>query len=295
MAIDLKQEREKKKISLAQVASDTRISARYLQCIEEGRYGDLPGGVYNRAFIKAYCESINLDPREALEHYDRQVSPSTPEKNQKTELLPSNQSSFFIPIPILIWSIMLLISAIGLFFSRAWIAELFAPYFADKPATEAQYSVPPAPGTNSRSPASVTPTAAASDSAGMDDISTTTAVTVLKAEQTTASEGPATAVAEPFGSDTPVDAKLRMDIVAKDSCWISVDVDGRPVSRRLMEPGEERVFNARERLFILIGNAGGVQLKINGKPTKPLGDPGEVIKMNIDLENLQQFLDKSAG
>ena len=294
MTIDLKQEREKKKISLAQVASDTRISARYLECIEEGRYGDLPGGVYNRAFIKAYCESINLDPREALEHYDRQVSPSIPEKNQKTELLPLNQSSFFIPIPILIWSIMLLISAIGLFFSRAWIAELFAPYFADKPATEARYSLPPESRTNPGSPVSVSPPATASESAGTDDIATDNPVNALKADQTVPG-GPATAVAEPLGSDTPVDTKLRMEIVAKDSCWISVDVDGHPTSRRLMEPGEKRVFNARERLFILIGNAGGVQLKINGKPTKPLGDPGEVIKMNIDPENLQQFLDKSAG
>jgi cytoskeleton protein RodZ len=293
VAIDLKQEREKKKISLAQVASDTRISMRYLEYIEEGRYGDLPGGVYNRAFIKAYCESINLDPREILEHYDRQVSSSIPERNQRTEVLPPSQSTFFIPIPILIWSIMLLISAIGLFFSRAWIADLFAPYFADKPATEAQYSAPPESRTKPGSPASVAPPATASESADTDDIATNNAGTSLKADRT-APNGPATDVAEPLGSES-VDTKLRMEIVAKDSCWISVDVDGRPTSRRLMEPGEKRVFNARERLFILIGNAGGVQLKINGKPTRPLGDPGEVIKMNIDLENLQQFLDKSAG
>jgi cytoskeleton protein RodZ len=172
VAIDLKQEREKKKISLAQVASDTRISMRYLEYIEEGRYGDLPGGVYNRAFIKAYCESINLDPREILEHYDRQVSSSIQERNQRTEVLPPSQSTFFIPIPILIWSIMLLISAIGLFFSRAWIADLFAPYFADKPATEAQYSAPPESRTKPGSPASVAPPATASESADTDDIAT---------------------------------------------------------------------------------------------------------------------------
>ena len=294
MTIDLKQEREKKKISLAQVASDTRISARYLECIEEGRYDDLPGGVYNRAFIKAYCESINLDPREVLENYDRQVSSSIPEKNQKTELLPPNQSSFFIPIPILIWSIMLLISAIGLFFSRAWISELFAPYFTDKPATEARSPAPHEYRTNPPSVTTVAPAATVSESAGTSDISTDNAAIALKAEKTEP-DRPATAEPESPRSDIPVDTKLRVEIIAKDSCWISVDVDGRPISRRLMEPGEERVFNARERLFILIGNAGGVQLKINGKPTKPLGNPGEVIKMNIDLENLQQFLDKSTG
>ena len=143
VAVDLKEEREKKKISLAQIAADTRISLRYLQCIEEGRYNDLPGGVYNRAFLKAYCESINIDPREILEQYDAQVLSSDIEKSQNAAITPPQQKSFIIPIPLLIWSIMLLISAIGLFFSRDWISNSFAPYFSDKPVADIQYEAPP--------------------------------------------------------------------------------------------------------------------------------------------------------
>ncbi|MBN2317770.1 MAG: helix-turn-helix domain-containing protein [Acidobacteria bacterium] len=293
MATDLKKEREKKKISLAQVASDTRISLHYLESIEEGRYSDLPGGIYSRAFIKAYCESINLDPREILEHYDAQVPSSLPEKTQKTEFIPL-QRSFFIPIPLLIWSIMLLISAIGIFFSRGWIAELFSPYFADKPVADVRYQTPTDSRPDSQPAPSKTPTASDSESPAATDISTGKTVPALESAKIV-TDSSNLSVAEPVRSDTTVAAKLRMEIVAKYPCWISVDVDGRPSSRRLMEPGEERIFNAAERLFILIGNAGGVQMKINGKPTKPLGDPGEVIKMNIDLDNLQQFLDKSTG
>ena len=96
VAIDLKEEREKKNISLAQIASDTRISLRYLQCIEEGRFSDLPGGVYNRAFLKAYCESINIDPREILERYDAQVAASVTEKSPTATITPPQQKSFFI-------------------------------------------------------------------------------------------------------------------------------------------------------------------------------------------------------
>ena len=293
MTIDLKSEREKKKISLAQVASDTHISLRYLESIEEGRYSDLPGGVYNRAFIKAYCESINLDPREILEHYDAQVTASLPERNQKTEIPPIHQSSFFIPIPILIWSIMLLISAIGLYFSRDWIAEIFSPYFTEKPVADVRYQTPTESLTDPQSDSSDIPAAADQEFPGKTDLSTDNTVSSPKADKS----GPGSAfpsMTKPARSDASIDPKLRMEIAAKDTCWISVDVDGRPSSRRLMEPGEEQVFSAVESLFILIGNAGGVQLKINGKPTKPLGNPGEVIKMNIDLENLQQFLDTPA-
>jgi len=293
VAIDLKSEREKKKISLAQIASDTHISLRYLECIEEGRYNDLPGGVYNRAFIKAYCESINLDPREILEHYDAQVSTSIQEKSPKTVILPPQQSSFVIPIPILIWSIMLLISAIGLFFSRGWIAELFTPYFAEKPAAEVRYQNLPESGKDVPSTYSGT-SAAVAESAGMTGTSTGNAA-VTRETGKTVSPSAASPGTDPVRSVISSETKLRMEVVATETCWISVDVDGRPSSRRLMEPGEEQVFNALERLSILVGNAGGVHLKINGKPTKPLGDPGEVIKMNIDLQNLQQFLDNPTG
>lgn len=293
MAIDLKSEREKKKISLAQIASDTHISLRYLESIEEGRYSDLPGGVYNRAFIKAYCESINLDPHEILEHYDAQVSTSIQENSPKTVILPPQQSSFVIPIPILIWSIMLLISAIGLFFSRGWIAELFSPYFAEKPAADVQYQNLPESMKDSQSEYSSTSAAAveSADTAGASPGNA--AVTQVTGKTVSANTAPPGA--DPVQSVISGETKLRMEVVATETCWISVDVDGRPSSRRLMEPGEEQVFNALERLFILVGNAGGVHLKINGKPTKPLGDPGEVIKMNIDLQNLQQFLDNPTG
>ena len=63
----------------------------------------------------------------------------------------------------------------------------------------------------------------------------------------------------------------------------------------MMEPGEIEEIKAVGRIHVLIGNAGGVQMKINDKPTKPLGNPGEVIKMNIDLQNMQQFIDQSTG
>ncbi|MBN2241328.1 MAG: DUF4115 domain-containing protein [Acidobacteria bacterium] len=288
MAIDLKQEREKKKISLAQIASDTRISLRYLESIESGRYNDLPGGVYNRAFIKAYCESINIDPHEILEHYSAQASSSVPEKSPKTASPIPHQGSFFIPVPILIWSIMLLISAAGLFFSREWIAELFAPYFAEETVAKGRYaSNPREPGSGAQ-----LETATGALSAAMEpnvDTGDSREAAVAPPDHSPLSEE------KPVPAEIPAKTKLVMEILAQDSCWISVDVDGRPSSRRLMEPGEELVFNAAERLFLLLGNAGGVHLKINGKPAKPLGKPGEVIKMNIDLENLQQFLDESTG
>ena len=294
VAIDLKQEREKKKISLVQIATDTRISLHYLQSIEEGRFGDLPGGVYNRAFIKAYCESINIDPREVLERYDALMSEALPEKNQKPAITIPNQKSFFIPVPIITWGIMLLISAIGIFFSRGWISEVFSPYFNEKPVADIQYQGPTESSPNAESSAEDEPAVGVSKQPVKTPTSEGVGV-VAEKPVPAAVERPTAAEFKTSRSETPLGTKLRMEILATDPCWVSVDVDGQPSSRRLMEPGEELVFDAVDRLFILIGNAGGVQMKLNGDPTKPLGKSGEVIKMNIDLGNLQQFLDNAAG
>ena len=62
-----------------------------------------------------------------------------------------------------------------------------------------------------------------------------------------------------------------------------------------MDPGEVQRLYAAEQFFIIAGNAGGVQLKINGKPAKSLGKPGEVVKILINEKNLQDYLDQTAG
>jgi cytoskeletal protein RodZ len=61
--------REKKNISLDDVSNVTKISARMLQAIEEERFDQLPGGVFNKGFIRAYAKHIGLNDEEAVNEY----------------------------------------------------------------------------------------------------------------------------------------------------------------------------------------------------------------------------------
>ncbi|MFN2532981.1 MAG: helix-turn-helix domain-containing protein [Pyrinomonadaceae bacterium] len=63
--------REERGIPLRQISDQTRISVRYLEAIESDEYGRLPGGVFNRSFIKAYAKCIGYDEKEAIEGYSR--------------------------------------------------------------------------------------------------------------------------------------------------------------------------------------------------------------------------------
>src|SRR5512142_1334804 len=73
----LKQAREAKNLSLADVADSTFISIRYLEAIEAGRTDILPQA-YVRAFIREYAAVVGLDPAEIMRRYDNPTPATAP-------------------------------------------------------------------------------------------------------------------------------------------------------------------------------------------------------------------------
>ena len=69
---ELKREREFREISLRELSEATKINMRMLQAIESNNYEVLPGGIFNRNFIRAYAEFIGLDPEIAVRKYQVQ-------------------------------------------------------------------------------------------------------------------------------------------------------------------------------------------------------------------------------
>lgn len=61
--------REKKELTLDNVSNVTKISARMLRAIEEEHFDELPGGVFNKGFIRAYAKHLGLDAEEAVTDY----------------------------------------------------------------------------------------------------------------------------------------------------------------------------------------------------------------------------------
>jgi cytoskeletal protein RodZ len=63
--------REERGIPLREVSDETRISIHYLEAIESNDYKRLPGGIFNRSFVRAYARCIGYDEKEAVEGYSR--------------------------------------------------------------------------------------------------------------------------------------------------------------------------------------------------------------------------------
>jgi cytoskeleton protein RodZ len=77
--------REERGIGLREICEQTRISVHYLEAIEANDYKRLPGGVFNRSFIKAYAKYVGYDEREAIEGYTRYLR----EHGESTDDIPA--------------------------------------------------------------------------------------------------------------------------------------------------------------------------------------------------------------
>src|SRR4030081_696660 len=63
--------RETRGIALRDISDQTRISMRYLEAIESDDYRRLPGGIFNRSFIRVCAKFVGFDEQEAIEEYNR--------------------------------------------------------------------------------------------------------------------------------------------------------------------------------------------------------------------------------
>ena len=90
---ELKREREFREISLREISEATKINMRMLEAIERDNYGALPGGIFNRNFIRAYAEFIGLDPEIAVRKYQVQTAQSEEQKLPRFYLRRSRRTS----------------------------------------------------------------------------------------------------------------------------------------------------------------------------------------------------------
>ena len=65
--------RDSKGISLEKIAEETRISRRFLEAIEKEELHILPGGIFNRGFIRTFAERIGIDPDAAVSEYEQLI------------------------------------------------------------------------------------------------------------------------------------------------------------------------------------------------------------------------------
>lgn len=250
----LRAAREERGISISEVAEQTRISPLYIEGIEKDDFKLLPGGIFNKGFIRSFAKYVGVDEQEALQDYARQTAVSDPTANPdeprayRPEVLTDDRSVSSMLPTIIFAGIILALMTGGILF--------LVNYIQNQPEKPPVANVTPVPG-NTEVVANPTPATDASGAPTWENV---------KIEFK--------AVTEPISLGSVVDGKSSESMLQPD----------QPV---VFEPKENlKLRYARSK-------APFASLSINGKaitlPAEPANPKRVAIEFDINKENLAQI------
>ena len=274
----LREAREKRGVSLRQIATTTRISLSTLEALENNEIKKLPGGIFSRAFVRWYAQEIGLDPDDAVREFVQQfplehVTAGTKSANDRVvasgeEGVRRRQQQFSLVVTL---AILIPIAALVVYFA-----------ISSRRSSAAERSVEAASramtGTSAARAESTLPTAQPSPSS--------TAGAALSPAAAAATKTAAAPGALAIAANEP----LRLRIAPNGPCWVRVSVDGEIRHQALMQKGEVFQQEAKNGFDILVGDAGTFRYSINDRPGRVVGESGDVITARINRTTLQNWL-----
>lgn len=259
---NLKREREMRGVSLEEITAATRIATRFLLAIENEKWEQLPGGVFNRGFVRAIARYLGLDEENIVAEYALAVDdrPTVPVWTGRPPVVEPDRRwiSWVLLVAVFV------VFVIGAWFATRRILAWRAARHAARIAAVAAVAV------------DVPPVADRVASNTPESNSGTTPVSATgQAESTPAS----------VSSSDPALLVLKVEAGKKTKVTIEADTD------RLfdgnMKAGENHVFSAKDRFDVSARDAGALLLELNGKTLAPMGPPGKTGKITLTRDSLK--------
>ena len=263
----LRREREMRGITLDEIAESTKISRRHLEALERDRFDQLPGGVFNKGFVKAYARFLGIDEDQAVTDYSL-ASNEQPEPEDKFPLeIHEEPNRELNPRR----------SNLPLVFALAALAGVLVGYFfwlKSRPRTDHSAA--------QRQEAPLAQTAPDTSQSPAHSAATPEPTAVAPASNP--HREPATAAAE-----TKKPEKTFVLLVkAKEDSWISIVADGKSVMQRVLSADATKLVKAGRQVVLRTGNAGGIDVLFNGKPVGALGNENEPRTLTFNATGLVQ-------
>jgi cytoskeletal protein RodZ len=247
----LRQARERRGISLRQIASSTKIAAAALDALEKNDISKLPGGIFSRAFVRSYAVEVGLDPddtvKEFLERFDQERPPSA---EAMAAAIPEEEKQFEQRQRQAVKA---------LAFGGALLVLIVILYFVLRGRSAPPPAPAPPPATAQPAPAPVETAPPPADAGG------------------------------PTGS-APIAGQLKLEVHPVSECWVSVTVDGRKLFARIMRGGERESYQVQREAIVEVGDAGAFAFSVNGRPGKSLGDKGQVKTLKLTPSTFAQYV-----
>ena len=213
----LKRERELREVSIEELTKATRISARFVEALENEDWSRLPGGVFGHGFVRTIARYLGLNEEVFLGEYDLAradhlaAAPPKPE-----ERIPSPPT--WLPVVALF---LLLILVTGVFYSARYGWHRYAAYRTTKKSAAASLSLQPQPQLGSPSPGSVEQ----SSSAVLLDLSVSTSAATRV--RILADSKLLLDTELPAGETRHFSASRQFEVTAGDSSAVLLELNGK--------------------------------------------------------------------
>ena len=309
----LRRERLRRNLDLQQISDELKLSTRFLEAIENEQFDRLPGGVFTRSFVRQYARLLGLDEHEIAAEVARLVEPQTdaPPIGAKT---PPSVSGFPLPpavswdrvsegirtgwppwLPGLAMVVVMTLACSGVY---VWWQRTQHPAAraAEPPAPPAQLAqaspppsiepasapAPPAEGASNQTPAVTQPLEPAASFAGhvTPEASPSAPPAIAPSPTQATTSGPAnlqridSSTGAASGADS--DAPLRVQLTAREPVWVRAFNNGKVLFTVTLAANETRTVDAKGSVELRLGNAGGIDILLNGKPIGAVGPKGQI-------------------
>ncbi|HVV47247.1 MAG TPA: RodZ domain-containing protein [Bryobacteraceae bacterium] len=258
---ELQRERIRQGLTLEDIVRRTKIPVRSLEAIESNAFDRIPGVVFARNFVRLYALDLKLDPESLIARLprfdlDSAPLPDPPRTYGRNQWDPRVKAALVSAV----WLIVAGAAGTGAWYyynnyGRHLVASVAA---APPPITPSRpVSIPPPPGATAPQSTATVPEAQTPDAAQPQLPETPAPVEQAKTG--------------PLDTNRPVQVVLT----ARDVVWVQVSADGRTAFVGTLQPNDTRTIAADDQVKVLMGNAGGLDISLNGKPLDPLGTKGQ--------------------
>lgn len=257
----LRRKREEKNLTLEEIAKESRIQKRYLEALEKEEYGDLPGETYIKGFLRNYCSIIGVNGDEVVSRYDKEMQDEKQEAIVE-EIVKRDWKEKKLVVNSLIALIVLII-----FYLMVTVAG----------TVYERYSVKDKTLDIEKTEATVVATITTS-AAGIAQDST------QNIEHKVESSTTASAVVSQPAIQTENNVEIKnveikdLTIKANGVSWLEVYEGNTKVYEGTIRKGEAKNIKSNEKITVKAGDAGFVQIELNGTDMGIMGKPKEVVR-----------------
>lgn len=253
---ELRRERELREVTREQLAAATRVSVRQIEALEKGRFEHLPACVFSRGFVRSISVHLGLDVDRMVTGF-RSVYENWEAETKKNDQAPGPAAVVRLSRPRRAVSSDTTVRGLAIAALLALLTGGAA--FLKSRAADSRKAAPAAAAPASRSvtgPASLAlPPAIAAATVALP------------------STGPGPAAPAPLSTSVST-----LTLTFKEDCWAEVLVDGKVAVRGLFQKGTKREFRSGGTFTLTLGNAGVVEVAVDGRALEPIGGLGQVVK-----------------